>query len=45
MTEHRFFAAVYDKFLASSEKGDLREMRADLLGDAKGRTLEGSRSS
>jgi ubiquinone/menaquinone biosynthesis C-methylase UbiE len=40
MTEHRFFAAIYDQILAGAEKGGLREMRADLLRDARGRTLE-----
>jgi len=40
MTAHRFFAAIYDRMLAASEKGGLREMRAELLRDAKGRTLE-----
>lgn len=40
MTEHRLFAAIYDQLLAGSEKGGLREMRAELLRDAKGRTLE-----
>lgn len=40
MPEHRVFAAIYDRILAGTEKGGLREMRAELLNDAKGRTLE-----
>jgi ubiquinone/menaquinone biosynthesis C-methylase UbiE len=40
MPEHRFFAAIYDRLLASSEEGGLRQIRADLLREAKGRTLE-----
>jgi ubiquinone/menaquinone biosynthesis C-methylase UbiE len=40
MPEHRLFAAIYDRMLAGTEKGGLREMRAELLSDAKGRTLE-----
>lgn len=40
MTSHPIFAAVYDRLLASAEKGGLEEMRAGLLGDAEGRTLE-----
>ncbi|MGH2962627.1 MAG: class I SAM-dependent methyltransferase [Solirubrobacterales bacterium] len=40
MPEHRFFAAIYDRLLAASEDGGLREMRAELLRDASGRTLE-----
>jgi ubiquinone/menaquinone biosynthesis C-methylase UbiE len=40
MSGHRFFAAIYDQMLAGTEKGGLREMRAELLSDAKGRTLE-----
>jgi ubiquinone/menaquinone biosynthesis C-methylase UbiE len=37
---HRFFAAVYDRMLAGTEKAGLSEMRAELLSDARGRTLE-----
>jgi len=37
---HPFFAAVYDRFLAVSEKGGLAGMRAELLRGARGRTLE-----
>jgi SAM-dependent methyltransferase len=40
LAEHRIFAAIYDRLLADSEKGGLREMRAQLLRDATGRTLE-----
>jgi ubiquinone/menaquinone biosynthesis C-methylase UbiE len=38
--EHRFFAAVYDRFLASVERAGLGERRAALLTQARGRTLE-----
>jgi ubiquinone/menaquinone biosynthesis C-methylase UbiE len=37
---HRFFAAIYDRMLAGTEKAGLRQMRAELIGDARGRTLE-----
>jgi hypothetical protein len=40
MAGHRFFAAVYDRMLAGSEKAGLREMRARMLRSASGRTLE-----
>lgn len=40
MRGHPIFAAVYDRLLASAEKGGLQEMRAELLRDAAGRTLE-----
>lgn len=40
LTGHPIFAALYDRLLASSEEGGLRAMRAELLGDAMGRTLE-----
>jgi ubiquinone/menaquinone biosynthesis C-methylase UbiE len=40
LTGHPIFAAVYDRILASAEEGGLREMRAELLRDAAGRTLE-----
>lgn len=40
MTDHRIFAAIYDRMLAGAEKGGLREMRAALVGEARGRTLE-----
>jgi len=40
MPEHRFFAAIWDRMIAGSEKGGLADMRADLLRDASGRTLE-----
>jgi ubiquinone/menaquinone biosynthesis C-methylase UbiE len=38
--EHPIFAAIYDRALAGIEKGGLREMRAELLREARGRTLE-----
>jgi ubiquinone/menaquinone biosynthesis C-methylase UbiE len=40
MPEHRIFAAIYDRLIAASEDGGLRELRANLLRDASGRTLE-----
>lgn len=40
MPDHRFFAAIYDRLLASTEDAGLRSMRADLIGGARGRTLE-----
>jgi ubiquinone/menaquinone biosynthesis C-methylase UbiE len=40
MQGHRFFAAIYDRLLDSSEKAGLSEMRAELIGQAAGRTLE-----
>jgi ubiquinone/menaquinone biosynthesis C-methylase UbiE len=40
MPEHRFFAAIYDWLLDGSEKAGLSEMRAEIVGQAKGRTLE-----
>jgi ubiquinone/menaquinone biosynthesis C-methylase UbiE len=40
MSGHRLFAAVYDRMLAGQERAGLREMRAELLAGARGRTLE-----
>jgi len=40
MSGHRFFAAIYDRMMASTEDAGLREMRADLVARATGRTLE-----
>jgi ubiquinone/menaquinone biosynthesis C-methylase UbiE len=40
LPEHRIFAAIYDRLLAGAEKGGLREMRAELIREARGRTLE-----
>lgn len=37
---HRFFAAIYDRVLSGTEDAGLREMRAELIGTASGRTLE-----
>jgi ubiquinone/menaquinone biosynthesis C-methylase UbiE len=37
---HRFFAALYDRMLAGTEKAGLSEMRDALLAEASGRTLE-----
>jgi ubiquinone/menaquinone biosynthesis C-methylase UbiE len=36
----RMFAWGYDRFLAQTEKAGLREMRRELLADARGRCLE-----
>ncbi len=40
MPEHPIFAALYDRCLAGMERGGLAEMRASLLAEANGRTLE-----
>jgi ubiquinone/menaquinone biosynthesis C-methylase UbiE len=40
MAGHPILAAVYDKALAANEEAGLRQMRADLLRAATGRTLE-----
>ena len=40
MAGHPIFAAVYQRLLAANEEAGLREMRAELLGSASGRTLE-----
>ena len=40
MSGHPIFAAIYDRLLASTEDGGLRQMRAELLSGAAGRTLE-----
>jgi ubiquinone/menaquinone biosynthesis C-methylase UbiE len=40
MAGHRFFAAIYDRLLNSTEDAGLREMRGELLAAAEGRTLE-----
>jgi ubiquinone/menaquinone biosynthesis C-methylase UbiE len=38
--EHRFFAAIYDRALAGVERKGLADLRAELLSEASGRTLE-----
>lgn len=40
MPGHRLFSAVYDRMLAAQQKAGLRDMRAELLADARGRVLE-----
>jgi ubiquinone/menaquinone biosynthesis C-methylase UbiE len=40
MRGHRFFAAIYDRLLAGTEKAGLNDMRAELVAQASGRTLE-----
>jgi len=40
MRDHRFFAAIYERMIDASERAGLSEMRAELLAQAKGRTLE-----
>jgi ubiquinone/menaquinone biosynthesis C-methylase UbiE len=40
MRGHRFFAAMYDRMLAGTEKAGLSDMRAELVAEASGRTLE-----
>jgi ubiquinone/menaquinone biosynthesis C-methylase UbiE len=37
---HRIFAGLYDLMLRGTERGGLRDMRAELLAGARGRTLE-----
>lgn len=39
-TEHRFFAAIWDRMIATSERAGLAEMRAETVRQASGRTLE-----
>ncbi len=40
MAGHPIFAAIYDRMLAGTEKAGLADMRAALLAQASGRTLE-----
>ena len=40
MAGHPILAAVYDRMLAANEEAGLREIRAELLRSASGRTLE-----
>ncbi len=40
MAGHPILAALYDQLLAGNEKAGLRELRADIVGSASGRTLE-----
>jgi SAM-dependent methyltransferase len=40
MSDHPFFARVYDRLMESTEKAGLGEMRGELLASASGRTLE-----
>jgi len=40
LSGHRFFAAIYDRLMASTEEAGLRDMRRVLLVSAAGRTLE-----
>lgn len=40
MPGHRFFAAVYDRMMAGTEKAGLSDLRAQLLTAASGRVLE-----
>jgi ubiquinone/menaquinone biosynthesis C-methylase UbiE len=37
---HRIFAALYDQMLGATERAGLKDMRAELLAEARGRTLE-----
>ncbi len=39
-TEHRFFAAIWDRMIAASEEAGLADMRAETVRQARGRTLE-----
>lgn len=40
MRGHRIFAAMYDRMLRGTERAGLEDMRAELLAEARGRTLE-----
>ena len=40
MRGHRIFAGLYDLMLRGTERAGLRDMRAELLAEAQGRTLE-----
>jgi ubiquinone/menaquinone biosynthesis C-methylase UbiE len=40
MSGHRFFAAIYDRLMASSEEAGLEEIRSELLAEANGRVVE-----
>lgn len=40
MRGHRVFAAVYDRMLRGTERAGLEDMRAELLAEARGQTLE-----
>ena len=40
MRGHRIFAALYDRMLSGTERAGLEDMRAELLAEARGRTLE-----
>jgi ubiquinone/menaquinone biosynthesis C-methylase UbiE len=40
MSGHPIFAAIYDRALASCERDGLRDMRGELLAEARGATLE-----
>jgi ubiquinone/menaquinone biosynthesis C-methylase UbiE len=37
---HRIFAALYDRMLSGTERAGLQDMRAELLAEARGRTVE-----
>jgi len=37
---HRIFAALYDRMLSGTERAGLRDMRSELIAQARGRTLE-----
>lgn len=37
---HRWFAALYDRLMASAERGFLRQVRQEVVGGARGRVLE-----
>jgi len=39
-TEHRFFAAIWDRVIAASEEAGLADMRSETVRQARGRTLE-----
>ena len=37
---HKWFAAIYDRMMASAEKSFMRRVRQEIVGGAKGRVLE-----
>ena len=40
MKGHKWFAAIYDRMMASNERGFMKDVRKELAGGASGRVLE-----
>lgn len=40
MEGHRWFAAIYDRMMASAERGFMKDVRKEIAGGASGRVLE-----